>query len=65
MYENASHSMTLRSKAQITELLRGYELLEPGVVDTIRWRPDPDSPPDPLGGDVTRYAMYAAVGVHR
>ncbi len=62
VYEHASHSMTLRSKAQIAELLRGYELLEPGVVDTIRWRPDPDAPPDPLGGDVARYAMYAAVG---
>lgn len=65
VYEHASHSMTLRSKERITQLLRGYELLEPGVVDTIRWRPDPDAPPDPLGGDVARYAMYAAVGARR
>ena len=64
VYEHASHSMTLRSKARIAELLRGYELLEPGVVDTILWRPEPDALPDPLNGDVTRYAMYAAVGVH-
>ena len=62
VYEQASHSMTLRSKARITELLDGYELLEPGVTDTILWRPDPDAPPDPLDGDVARYAMYAAVG---
>ena len=62
VYEHASHSLTLRSKTQITDLLRGYELVEPGVVDTILWRPDPDAPADPLGGDVARYAMYAAVG---
>ncbi|HEU5353878.1 MAG TPA: SAM-dependent methyltransferase [Actinocrinis sp.] len=62
VYEHASHSMTLRSKARIAELLIGYELLEPGVTDTISWRPDPAAPPDPLDGDVARYAMYAAVG---
>jgi hypothetical protein len=43
-------------------MMDGYELLEPGLVDIIRWRPDPLSPPDPLGGDVTRYSMLAAVG---
>jgi hypothetical protein len=62
VYQRASHSMTLRSKGRITQLLAGYELLEPGVVDTIRWRPGPSAPPDPLGGDVARYSMYAAVG---
>jgi S-adenosyl methyltransferase len=62
VYEHASHSMTLRSKAEIEALLSGYELLEPGVTDTIRWRPERDAAPDPLGGDVARYSMYAAVG---
>jgi hypothetical protein len=62
VYQQASHSMTLRSKARITEILTGYELIDPGVTDTVRWRPDPEAPADPLGGDVTRYSMYAAVG---
>jgi hypothetical protein len=31
----------------------------------IHWRPEPDSPPDPLGGDVSRYSAYAAVGRRR
>jgi hypothetical protein len=62
VYEHASHSMTLRSKDRLTELLSGYDLLEPGVTDTIRWRPDPDVSVDPLSGDVVRCSMYAAVG---
>jgi hypothetical protein len=62
VYQQASHSMTLRSKERIAELLAGYELVEPGITDTIRWRPDPDAPADPLDGDVRRYSMYAAVG---
>jgi hypothetical protein len=62
VYRQASHTMNLRSKAQIAKILDGYELLEPGLTDTIAWRPDPDSEPDPLGGDVAAYSMYAAVG---
>ncbi|HEV2637053.1 MAG TPA: SAM-dependent methyltransferase [Actinocrinis sp.] len=62
IYENASHSMTLRSRAQIAGLLSGYELLEPGVTDVISWHPDADAQPDPLGGDVALYSMYGAVG---
>jgi hypothetical protein len=42
-----------------------YELLDPGLVDVIDWRPDPQSPPDPLGGGVTRYSRYGAVGRKR
>jgi hypothetical protein len=62
VYRQASHTMTLRSKTQIAKILDGYQLLEPGLTDTICWRPDPDAPPDPLGGDVAAYSMYAAVG---
>ena len=53
----------MRSHAQITRLMQGYELVEPGLVDMIRWRPDARNPlPDPLGGDVKRYSGYGAVG---
>ena len=62
VYRQASHTMNLRSKQQIARILDGYELLEPGLTDTISWRPDPDATPDPLGGDVAAYSMYAAVG---
>jgi O-methyltransferase involved in polyketide biosynthesis len=62
VYNSAStHGMNFRSRAQIAALLDGYELLEPGLVDVIRWRPDDDH--DPLGGDVSRYNLLAAVGV--
>lgn len=62
VYTQASHAMRLRSREQINAMLNGYELLEPGLVDVINWRPEPLSPPDPLGGDVTRYSLLAAVG---
>jgi S-adenosyl methyltransferase len=63
VYSRASHGMTFRSRAEIAALTEGYELLPPGLVDAIRWRPDPQGEPgDPLGGDVTRYNLLAAVG---
>ena len=63
VYTRASHSMTLRTRERIGSLLEGYELVPPGLVDMIHWRPEPEGDlPDPLGGDVTRYSMLAAVG---
>ena len=63
VYNKASHPLTFRSREQVMDLLDGYELVEPGLVDIIHWRPDPlDTRPDPLGGDVARYSGYAAVG---
>lgn len=63
VYTRASHTMRLRSRAQIAAMLDGYELVDPGLVDMIHWRPDPDGGlPDPLDGDVARYSMLAAVG---
>jgi hypothetical protein len=62
IYNQASHSTTFRSRERIRALFDGYELLDPGLVDVIDWRPDPQSPPDPLGRDVTRYSLLGAVG---
>ena len=62
VYTQASHAMRLRSRADISAMMGGYQLLDPGLVDIIDWRPEPGSAPDPLGGDVTRYSMLAAVG---
>jgi SAM-dependent methyltransferase len=62
VYRRADHQLRYRSRAEIGKLIGGYELVEPGLVDMTRWRPDPDAGPDPLGGDVSRYSGYAAVG---
>lgn len=63
VYSRSSAPMTFRSHAEISALMRGYELVPPGLTDMTRWRPDEDDPlPDPLGGDVARYSGYGAVG---
>jgi hypothetical protein len=64
VYTRASHQIHYRSRREILSLLAGYDLLEPGLTDLIRWRPDPDAGPDPLGGEDARYSGYAALG-HR
>jgi hypothetical protein len=53
--------MNFRGRKQIAELLSGYDLLPPGLVDVIHWRPDPGES-DPFNGDVSRYNLLAAVG---
>jgi hypothetical protein len=62
VYRGASHQIHYRGRQEIADLLTGYDLVDPGLVDMIHWRPDADAGPDPLGGDVTRYSGYAAVG---
>jgi hypothetical protein len=62
VYTRASHRLTFRSRAEVAELFGGYELVEPGLVDIIHWRPELTDRPDPLGGDVARYSGYVGVG---
>ncbi|HTJ69536.1 MAG TPA: SAM-dependent methyltransferase [Actinospica sp.] len=62
VYARSSHPVTSRSRESVLDLFDGYDLLSPGLTDAILWRPDPHSPPDPLGGDVARYSLYGAVG---
>ena len=63
VYENASHGIVPRDRAQIQALTAGWDLLEPGLTDVILWRPDPaELEDDPLGGDVARYSTFAGVG---
>ncbi|WP_204009157.1 SAM-dependent methyltransferase [Virgisporangium aurantiacum] len=45
----AGDPYTLRSPEQIARFLDGLQLVEPGVVSTPRWRPDPDDEPVDLG----------------
>ena len=62
VYRKASHQMHYRARPEVEALLAGYDLVEPGLVDMIHWRPDGEPSADPLGGDVARYSGYAAVG---
>jgi hypothetical protein len=65
LYTRTTQPGVFRSREQILALMPGYELVPPGLVDAILWRPDPDEQQghqDPLGGDVTRYSLLAAVG---
>ena len=54
---SGSH-ITLRSRAQLTALLAGLELVPPGLVPVTEWRPAPGDPrfgqPVPLHGAVAR-----------
>jgi hypothetical protein len=63
LYTRTTQPGVFRSRDQVLALMPGYELVPPGLADAILWRPDPDEHhPDPLGGDVTRYSLLAAVG---
>ncbi|HZU54717.1 MAG TPA: SAM-dependent methyltransferase [Actinocrinis sp.] len=63
VYSRSSATMTMRSHAEIMDLMSGYELVPPGLTDMTRWRPDEEAAlPDPLDGDVKRYSGYGAVG---
>ncbi|RBQ16319.1 SAM-dependent methyltransferase [Spongiactinospora rosea] len=46
----AANTYQLRSPARLAEFFTGLELVEPGVVPTPEWRPDPDrwDPPFPV-----------------
>ncbi|PPK61333.1 SAM-dependent methyltransferase [Actinokineospora auranticolor] len=48
-----------RSHAEITELFDGFEVVEPGIVPTALWQPDPDLDD---GGEPNRAGIYAGVG---
>ena len=66
VYTRTTQPGVFRSRAEVLALMPGYELLPPGLVDAIHWRPNPKDAdrPDPLNGDVTRYSLLAAVGRH-
>jgi hypothetical protein len=51
--------MRWRTRNQITELLSGFTILDPGVVYLPLWRPEQGQPDE---ADPQRFASYAAVG---
>ncbi|HET8643053.1 MAG TPA: SAM-dependent methyltransferase [Pseudonocardiaceae bacterium] len=56
---SSAESIYPRSRAEVTELFVGFELVEPGLVTTSRWRPDWSVEPDT---DPQEDALYAGVG---
>jgi hypothetical protein len=66
VYSRASHHIVPRDRTGIRELISGWELADPGLVDVVHWRPEPrELAADPLGGDVARYSTLVAVGRNR
>jgi len=47
VYNDATAPFIPRSRVQIAELLTGFEVLEPGLVDVAQWRPDGSRPIPP------------------
>jgi S-adenosyl methyltransferase len=41
-YTGSGVSLTVRSRDQVTDFFRGWELVEPGIVPVSEWRPDGD-----------------------
>lgn len=59
IYRRSATPIHARTRAQVTALLHGFDLIEPGVVYMPLWRPNPSeqAPENP-----ERYSGYAAVG---
>ncbi|MBH5337847.1 SAM-dependent methyltransferase [Streptomyces pactum] len=57
-YRSSTATMNPRTHAEVVRLFDGFDLLEPGVVQLPRWRPDGD-PPTP--GELRRIGFYGGV----
>jgi SAM-dependent methyltransferase len=55
---NSPEPMWWRTRPEITGLLRGFEVLQPGVVLLPHWRPDSGEQPEPVP---ERFGSYAAL----
>lgn len=58
IYRNSSAPLVPRTHAETMRFFTGYDLVEPGLVETTRWRPDGDS-------ELVDSHGYAGVGVRR
>jgi S-adenosyl methyltransferase len=59
LYTKVSRPLVPRTRAELADLLDGWELLEPGLTHGPDWRPDPDAPPPALAPPM--YATLAGV----
>ena len=58
VYDRATSAVTLRSHTQVAALFRGWDLVEPGLVQVPLWRPD-GKPPRPK--ELARAWVYGGV----
>jgi S-adenosyl methyltransferase len=61
IYTRAAQPLIPRSRAQITGFFHATTIIEPGIVLSPTWRPDPGEAAG-AAGDVPRYFGYAGVG---
>jgi hypothetical protein len=59
VYEKATYQITLRSRAQVTRLFDGFEMVPPGLTTLSLWRPDAGAMAPP---GAERQWCYAGVG---
>ena len=59
LYENSSNPVTLRTRAEVAELVSDFELVEPGVVYVPEWHPDS---PEDVGERPEESIVYGLVG---
>ena len=59
VYRNTRDPLTLRPRAEITDLFTGWDLVEPGLVWLSQWRPDW---PDEVDADPSIAQMLCGVG---
>ena len=59
IFAKTAEPITPRTRAQVTDMLAGTEIVEPGIVFTPEWRPET---PEDVGDDPARANLYAAVG---
>jgi hypothetical protein len=60
LYNRTGTPLVLRDDAQVHDLFDGWQLLEPGIVFSPLWRPDPDQPPV---DDPAAYITLAGMGI--
>ncbi|MCF6525136.1 SAM-dependent methyltransferase [Streptomyces sp. JJ36] len=62
VYDDATASLNLRTRAEVLRFFDGFDLLEPGLVQLPLWRPDG---PVPSPEELRQYVGYAGVGVKK
>jgi len=58
LYSSTTSRMTMRSREQVGQFFAGYDLLEPGIELSERWRPDGSGSVD----DAERFPIWTGLG---
>jgi S-adenosyl methyltransferase len=58
VFKNSAEPIHPRTRAQVEALFDGFELVDPGVVFTARWRPES---PEDIGDDPDHSGLYAGL----